>query len=113
MLKADKNKRILISKNSIKTPSKSSELKHKKKKKGKGAESCRIEKYLKNADKFSYPGSSLSIHNQDSKQFATIDSSKVKIFQKNKLVNISNLSKNIKKRKDLSSVKSGEYQMDA
>lgn len=112
MMKGAKNKRILIPKNSIKTPSKSSERKGKKYKRGKGAESCRIEKYLKNADKFNYPGSSLSMQNTDSMQFATIDSTKIKIFKKNKLTNMTNLSKKIRKRKDYSSVKSGEYNVD-
>lgn len=113
MIKGAKNKRILIPKNSIKTPSKSSENKVRKGKKRKGAESCRIEKYLKNVEKFNYPGSSLSILNQDSTHFATIDSHNIKIFKKNKKVNISNLSKKIKKRQDTESIKSGEYQVDS
>lgn len=113
MIKGAKNKRILIPKNSIKTPSKSTENKAKKNKKRKGAESCRIEKYLKNAEKFHYPGgSSQSIHNQDSTHFATIDSNKVKILKKNKIINTSNLSRKIKKRKEIDSIKSGEFQME-
>ena len=112
MIKGNKNKRILIPKNSIKTPSKSTANKAKKGKKRKGAESCRIEKYLKRAEKFSYPGSSLSILNQDSTQFATIDSNKIKVFKKNKIINASNLNKKIKNRKEIQSIKSGEYNMD-
>lgn len=113
MIKGAKNKRILIPKNSIKTPSKSSENKNRKRKQiRKGAESCRIEKYLKNAEKFSYPGSSLSIQHPESTQFATIDSNKMKIFKKNKIINNTNISKKIKKKKKyISSMKSGEYQM--
>lgn len=137
MIKGAKNKRILIPKNSIKTPSKSSERKVKKGKKRKGAESCRIEKYIKNAQKFLQPGNSLhvvtqdnirstksksnhksdlntlSVHNQDSAQFATIDSTKIKIFKKNKRMNISNLTKKIKKKKNIEKITSGEYQMDS
>ena len=111
MMKGAKNKRILIPKNSIKTPSKSTENKVRKGKKRKGAESWRIEKYLKNVEKFSYPGSSLSIQHQDSTQFATIDSNKMKIFKKNKIINTTNLSKKIKKRKETKKFKSGEYQL--
>lgn len=136
MIKGAKNKHIIIPKNSIKTPSKSTERKVKKAKKRKGAESCRIEKYLKNAKKFLHPGNSLagitndglrstasksnhksdlntlSMNNQDSAQFATIDSTKIKIFKKNKRMNISNLSKKIKKKKATDKIKSGEYQME-
>lgn len=76
IVKGSINNRILIPKNYIKTPSKSTEAKIKKKK-AKGAESCRIEKYLKNVEKFTYPGSSLSTHMPDGVQFATIDSKRL------------------------------------
>ncbi|CAI2385207.1 unnamed protein product [Moneuplotes crassus] len=111
MIKGEKNKRILIPKNSIKTPSKSSKKKGLKGKVRKGAESCRIEKYLKNAEKFSYPGSSLSIQHAESTQLSTIDSKKMKIFQKNKIFNSTNLSKMIKKKKYSRKMKSGEYRL--
>ena len=113
MVKGSKDKRILIPKNSIKSPSKNSENKAKKRKnKARGPESCRIEKYMKNVNKFNYPSSSLSIQDKDSTQFATIDSKKIKMSKKNKKMNISNLSKKIKSRKDTESIKSGEYLMD-
>lgn len=83
-------------KNWVKSPSRKSENKIKKpKNKSKGPESWRIKKYIKNVEKFNYPGSSLSIHGNDSKQFMTID------------------NKKIKQIKEAVSIKSGEYQMDA
>lgn len=112
MIKGNKDKRILIPKNSIKSPNKNSENKLKKRKnKTRGPESWRIEKYIKNAEKFNYPGSSLSINDRDSVQFATIDNKKVKLFKKSKNVSITNVSKKIKQRKDTESIKSGKQVM--
>lgn len=83
----------------------------KNKRKPNGAESWRIEKYLKNAEKFNYPGSSLSNQAQESLHFATIDNKSLNNVKKWIKLTSATLAKNLNK-KDTESIKSGEYNIE-